>query len=97
LETLGGIFALCDVLIVAWALHKLYHGMFAIVYFGLGAYLKELLITLILAYFLVEVGSKAFGVDLKAETLGLGGFLYLAGFFAVSVFLIVHFNKPKKN
>jgi hypothetical protein len=83
---------------MAWALHKLYHGMFTVIYFGLEAYVKELLITLILAGIIVSAGLKVLGLDVTGdETLGLGGFLYLGGFFAVSVFLIVRFNKPKKN
>lgn len=84
------IFMYLDVIIVMWALHKLYHSMFDVIYFSIGSYLKELLAVGIIAGLLVTGPSSHF----KTTSTQL---LYYAGIFIVAMIIIFRPKKAKES
>jgi hypothetical protein len=91
---------MCDILILAWAIHKVYHSKFRVFYvtglFGpLVAIGKELLGTFILSAVLVIGGSYLLGLSKDSSI--VGALIYSIVFFAISIFLIIRYRKPKQN
>ena len=78
---------LIDFFVVMYILHKIYHAIFHVIYFGMSAYLKELLIT-----GFISAGIVSYGRNLYVEGNTTGAYI----FFIVILILPIIFSFMKK-
>lgn len=92
MEKVGLTLFFIDTLFIFLALRKIYHSMFHVYHFTLASFVKELIITLILAGVLLMLPIEQFEWHIK-ESKGLGltwaGLIYLSVILLISIVTIV--------
>lgn len=102
METVTKVLLGIDVLIVTYALHRLYHGIFNVIYFSLKAFFSELLVTGIIAFFIVMIpwagACRLLNIEYAWSTEGLVvGIVYSVLFLTLCFFIVKKFSKNKNN
>ena len=80
------ILLLSDALIIMWGLHKLYHRIFHVAHSSYVGYIKEMVVTFVLAGIILYLVPDLLGMKINAPNFLF--FVYLMVIPAVAVYLI---------